>query len=73
MTYLLPLSANKRPAPVDGGRKATLVGGTRINIYMDAASHATAKQLGRGNVSEGIRLALANSVKTDDVSVVQST
>ena len=57
----------------NGGRKATLVGGTRINIYMDTASHATAKQLGRGNVSVGIRLALANSLKTDDVSVVQST
>jgi hypothetical protein len=34
-------------------------GGKRINIYLDSASLETAVKLGDGNVSEGIRLALA--------------
>jgi hypothetical protein len=34
-------------------------GGRRLNIYLDSASLETAAKLGGGNVSEGIRLALA--------------
>lgn len=40
------------------GAPATLDGGKRVNVYLDAASLAKAAELGGGNVSEGIRLAL---------------
>jgi hypothetical protein len=40
------------------GRPETLDGGKRVNVYLDAASLAKAAELGDGNVSEGIRLAL---------------
>jgi hypothetical protein len=41
------------------GRPRLMEGGRRLNIYLDSASLETAARLGGGNVSEGIRLALA--------------
>lgn len=41
-----------------------LEGGKRINVYLDDASLARAAELGNGNVSEGIRRALANRNET---------
>lgn len=41
------------------GRPAELEGGGRHNVYLDAVSIARARKLGRGNVSEGIRIALS--------------
>lgn len=43
----------------DPGRPAELTGGKRVNVYLDAASLDRAAELGNGNVSEGIRIALA--------------
>lgn len=43
------------------GRPAELTGGRRVNVYLDAASLQRASKLGKGNVSEGIRIAL-NSI-----------
>lgn len=40
------------------GRPAEVKGGKRVNVYLDAASLTRAAELGGGNVSEGIRLAL---------------
>lgn len=53
----------KMPPPIPGdpcgpGRPAEMTGGKRVNVYLDAASLAAAAELGGGNVSEGIRLAL---------------
>lgn len=39
------------------GRPA-LLGGKRVQVYLDDESLAIAAQLGNGNVSEGLRLAL---------------
>lgn len=36
-----------------------MANGKRVNVYLDAASLARAAELGDGNVSEGIRAALA--------------
>ncbi|WP_342051286.1 MULTISPECIES: hypothetical protein [unclassified Cupriavidus] len=41
------------------GRPAEMEGGKRVNVYLDAQSLARAARLGDGNVSEGIRRALA--------------
>ena len=41
------------------GRPAELEGGTRRNVYLDAPSIARARKLGKGNISEGIRIALS--------------
>lgn len=40
------------------GRPAELESGKKVNTYLDAESIATAKRLGDGNVSKGIRNAL---------------
>jgi hypothetical protein len=45
------------PRPV--GRPSEITDGRRVQVYLDAASLSTAATLGNGNVSEGIRLALA--------------
>lgn len=45
----------------EAGRPAELEGGKRVNVYLDAASLDTAAKLGLGNVSEGIRIALARA------------
>jgi hypothetical protein len=44
------------------GRPSVMEGGKRVNVYLDAESLAVAAQLGNGNVSEGIRIALKNSL-----------
>lgn len=49
--------AQKKKNP--GGRPALMEGGKRVQVYLDEASLAVAKRCGKGNVSEGIRLALA--------------
>lgn len=41
------------------GRPKRMEGGRRINIYLDSVSLEAADMLGGGNISEGIRLALA--------------
>lgn len=40
------------------GRPPKLEGGKRRNIYIDEASWEKAKEIGKGNPSEGIRVAL---------------
>lgn len=45
----------------DAGRPAELSGGKRVNVYLDAASLERAAELGNGNVSEGIRIALSKA------------
>ncbi len=45
------------PRPV--GRPATIDEGRRVNVFLDPASLAAAAKIGKGNVSEGIRVALA--------------
>jgi hypothetical protein len=42
----------------ESGRPPELDGGKRVNVYLDSASLAKAAELGDGNVSEGIRIAL---------------
>lgn len=42
----------------EAGRPAELDGGKRVNVYLDAPSMERAADLGKGNVSEGIRIAL---------------
>lgn len=46
---------NSRPV----GRPSELEGGKKVNTYLDAGSIAIASRIGNGNVSEGIRKALA--------------
>lgn len=41
------------------GRPAEMTGGKRTNIYLDADGRATAERIGNGNISDGIRIALA--------------
>jgi hypothetical protein len=41
-----------------GGRKSEMDGGKRVNVYLSEESIARAKEIGGGNVSEGIRMAL---------------
>jgi hypothetical protein len=41
------------------GRPAELEGGMRKNVYLDAASIAKARKLGKGNFSLGLRIALS--------------
>lgn len=45
-----------------GGRPAKIIGGKRIDVYLDDSSVAAAAKLGGGNVSEGIRVALKKVV-----------
>lgn len=48
------------PIYAKSGRPEELRGGRRINVYLDADSLAAAERLGNGNVSAGIRAALAD-------------
>lgn len=41
------------------GRPAEMTGGKRRNIYLDDESAAIAEKLGNGNISDGIRIAMA--------------
>lgn len=43
------------------GRPAILEAGKRVNVYLDGESLEIASELGAGNVSEGIRIALQQS------------
>jgi hypothetical protein len=43
------------------GRPSEMTDGRRVQVYLDAASLATAATLANGNVSEGIRLALSRA------------
>lgn len=45
------------------GRPQLMAGGKAVRVYLDAASLASAKLLGVGNVSEGIRIALQRNTK----------
>lgn len=45
--------------PPARGRPVEMTGGKRVNVYLDAASLATAERIGNGNVSAGIRAALS--------------
>ena len=45
----------------EAGRPPSLDGGRRVQVYLDAASIERAQALGNGNVSEGIRIALATA------------
>ena len=47
--------------PHPGGRPKKMVGGRRVNLYLDAESLAIAARLGKGNLSSGIRKALASA------------
>jgi hypothetical protein len=49
----------ERPGQI--GRPTELEGGARHNVYLDTASIARAKKLGKGNISEGIRIALSRT------------
>jgi hypothetical protein len=40
------------------GHPSKMEGGKRVNVYLDAASLCRADVLGKGNISEGIRIAL---------------
>lgn len=51
------------PIHPEPGRPPELEDGGRVNIYLDGPSKAIAKKLGAGNVSEGIRIALAKAVE----------
>lgn len=55
-------TAGYKEAPVaaQGGRPAELKDGKRVNVYLDAGSLKLAAELGGGNVSEGIRIALSS-------------
>lgn len=55
----LPSKYSGQHRPV--GRPQNMVGGKRVNVYLDLESLKNAEILGDGNVSEGIRLALNNS------------
>lgn len=43
------------------GRPAEMEGGSRRNVYLDTVSIARARKLGKGNISEGIRIALCRT------------
>jgi post-segregation antitoxin (ccd killing protein) len=48
------------PEPPKRGAPVRLNDGKRLNVYLDAESIERARKLGDGNVSEGIRVALAS-------------
>lgn len=52
------------------GRPSEMEGGKRVNVYLDAESLAIAAKL--GNVSEGIRKALAASQQAESFSTLKS-
>ena len=50
--------------PAGRGRPDTMDAGRRVQVYLDAGSLEAAKRLGDGNVSAGIRAALAGTKET---------
>lgn len=53
-----PRERSSAPDNPSLGRPRILSGGKRVNVYLDAATLERAANLGSGNVSEGIRIAL---------------
>ncbi len=51
----------KRYHAKKAGRPAEMNEGKRVNVYLDTSSLTKAAELGCGNVSEGIRIALAKA------------
>jgi len=49
------------------GRPREIAEGRRVNVWLDQASVERAESLGNGNVSAGIRSALAEHLKTEPV------
>ena len=63
-----PLSQHKVKAvlePAGRGRPDTMDAGRRVQVYLDAPSLATADRMGDGNISAGIRAALADAGNLD--------
>ena len=60
VAYWGPKGATFRPHwYIKPGRPEEMQGGKRRNVYLDDASWAKAVELGKGNASDGIRMALA--------------
>lgn len=60
MAYWGPRGATLKPHWYSTpGRPVEMQGGKRRNVYLDDASWAKALELGNGNASDGIRMALA--------------
>lgn len=57
-------SSTRPPAQSGPGRPFALAEGRRINLYLDAGSIAIAARLGGGNISAGVRAALASADKS---------
>jgi len=60
-----PPVKTKRPRP---GRPVVIRDGRQVAIFLDPASLETARSLGDGNVSAGIRRALAHAVTCPDLA-----
>ena len=54
--------AHTRPTKRPVGRP-TLIGGRRVNVYLDEESLGAALWLGDGNISAGIRVALTQKTQ----------
>lgn len=54
-------------------RPPELIGGDRINVYMDAKTRKIAEKIGNGNLSEGIRIALLKHKTSDELSEINHT
>ena len=62
VAYWGPAGATLKPHwYVKPGRPEEMQGGKRRNVYLDDASWAKAVELGNGNASDGIRMALARA------------
>ena len=47
------------------GRRPKMAGGVRINLYLDAATVEAARRLGSGNLSLGVRRAVAMAAQSN--------
>lgn len=54
--------------PAQIGRPPEMEGGRRRNVYLDDASWQRAQELGAGNASDGIRIALQRAEPTSGTS-----
>lgn len=62
MAYWGPSGASLKPHwYAKPGRPEEMQGGKRRNVYLDDVSWAKAVELGNGNASDGIRMALARA------------
>ena len=59
----------QKPKKSAAGRPAVLEGSTRVNLWLSSQDVAIAKQLGGGNMSEGVRAALVIAKNTKKISV----